>query len=201
MEIKLVSLLDVREFIETNHYSHSVNGVKHRFIFGAYEEGRLVACVLYGSLSTTAWKKYANCESRVIELRRMVSIKKERNFLSWFVSKTLKRLKKETDIEVVVSYADPEYGHTGYIYQALNFEYHGKTNSDKILITPDGKKYHSRSLRVKYNGKLKPFAEKLNSMLVAGVLIEKEVSGKHIYVYPLKKPVTKTNYPKGLING
>ena len=196
MEIKIVPLNLVKTFIETHHYSKSVNGVKNKFIFAAYEDGEIVGCVLYGSLSTTAWKKYSDSESKVIELRRMVSISKDKNFLSKFVSKTIKHLMKETDIELIISYADPEYGHVGYIYQALNFEYHGETNKDIVLITPDGKKYHSRSLRVKYKGRLKPFAEKLNKMKQEGLLVEKQISGKHIYLYPLRRIPIRTKYPK-----
>ncbi len=65
------------------------------------------------------------------------------------------------------------------------------------MIDPTGKKYHSRSLRVKYKGELKPFAKRLNQMKIDGLLTEKEIQGKHIYVYPLRQKISKTKYPKG----
>ena len=199
MDIRQLSLIDVRDYIVDNHYSKSVNGVKVSYVFGAFIGDRLVACVLYGSLSTTAWKKYSENESDVIELRRLVSTQtNDRNFLSKFVSKTIRYLKANTNLKFIVSYADPFYGHTGYIYQALNFEYRGLTNPDILLETPEGKRYHSRSLRVKYKGKLKPFAEKLNQMSKEGLLKTVEIPSKHIYVYPLRSTPALTTYPKGI---
>ena len=46
----------------------------------------------------------------------------KKNVLSFFVSQCLKILKKNV---VIVSYADPNNGHNGYIYQATNWIYTG----------------------------------------------------------------------------
>ena len=62
-----------------------------------------------------------------IELNRLVLLKKEKNLLSWFVSKCLKNLKEK----IIVAYADTKY-HSGYIYQALNFYYLGLTKKTKV---------------------------------------------------------------------
>lgn len=196
-EIRLVSISSVKDFIEHNHYSKSVNGIKSSYVFGLFKDDILVGAVVYGQLSTTAWKKYSNNEEDVIELRRLVSTDKTPNLLSWFVGKTLNRLKTISKIKTVVSYADQYHGHIGFIYQATNFEYHGKTNADVLLETPDGKLYHSRALRTKYKGKLKPFAERLTTLQKEGKLKTISVPGKHIYVYPLRKSPNKIlPYPK-----
>lgn len=87
----------------------------------------------------------------------------------------------------MVSYADPEYGHEGIIYKASNFTCLGRTAKDTVYLDSEtNKTYHSRALRTKYKGELKPFAKKLNEKLKQGLLIKKEVQGKYIYIFKLK---------------
>jgi hypothetical protein len=63
---------EVRAFIEENHYSQSINGVKITQCFAVTHQGLLVGAVLFGQLSTTAWKKFGETERDVLELRRLV---------------------------------------------------------------------------------------------------------------------------------
>jgi len=52
---------------------------------------------------------------------------------------------------VVVSYADPEQGHIGILYQATNWIYLGRTKPGKQLIDPKtGKVLHKRTAHSKY---------------------------------------------------
>lgn len=183
------SRAEIKDFVELNHYSHNINGLKITKCFKIMRDSELVGACIFGELSTTAWKKYGDSEKDVLELRRLV-LKDECvfNSESWFISKCLKWLKKNTEYKVVVSYADPNYGHSGIIYKASNFEYLGRTATDIVLEdTTTGKIYHSRAMRTKYKGKLKPFAKRLQELDKKGLLNKKKVSGKHIYVYKLKK--------------
>ena len=80
----------------------------------------------------------------VIELNRLyiddeVSQKLD-NVASQFVSFGLKQLKPLN--KIVVSYADSGMNHTGFIYQACNFMYTGKTKSRTDIYSGLGK--HSR---------------------------------------------------------
>ena len=63
----------------------------------------------------------------------------EHNITSWFVSRTIKILKKETNVRVILSYADSDY-HQGTIYRACNFDYFGLTDPKKDfwIKQPDG---------------------------------------------------------------
>lgn len=125
-EVREVQLKDIKGFIEANHYSRSINGVKCSKAYGLYVDNLLVGAVLYGPLSTTAWKKYAEDESEVVELRRLVCLDTcPRNTESWLISKTIKLLRKSTQYAIAVSYADPRHNHVGYIYQAANWNYVG----------------------------------------------------------------------------
>jgi len=200
MKVLRVERDTIKTFIESNHYSGSINGCKVSHCFALLlDDGSLVGAVLFGSLSTTAWKKYAENEKEVIELRRLVCLDScPKNTESWLIAKCLKAIKAEKAYKVCVSYADPRHGHCGYIYQASNWNYEGQTSSDLIYITPDGKEYHSRALRTKYRGDFKPFVKRLREMKDRGELTSIVTPGKHIYTYSLdrKHRWSGRKYPK-----
>ena len=66
----------------------------------------------------------------------------EYNITSWFVSRAIRQLRKDTEVKAIISYADSDY-HTGTIYRACNFEYAGLTDAKKDFYYSDGTK-HSR---------------------------------------------------------
>jgi hypothetical protein len=179
---------DVRAFIEENHYSKSINGVKITQCFAVSFENHLVGAVLFGQLSTTAWKKFGQTEKEVLELRRLVLIDEcGKNSESRVIGSCIRWIKKNLlSVKIVVSYADPMYGHNGTIYKASNFTLIGKTPKDKGLIDREtGKVYHSRALRTKYKGDYKPFVKRLRQKLQDGLLDEVILDGKFCYVYPI----------------
>jgi len=178
----------VRGFIEKNHYSKSINGVKISQCFKAMYQDRLCGASLFGQLSTTAWKKFAKKETEVLELRRLVLLDEcGKNSESRFVGYCLRWIKKNLkQVKVIVSYADPTFGHTGIIYKASNFTFAGMTPDDKGYIDPTtGKMYHSRALRTKYKGEYKPFVKRLRKMHRDGLLKEITLKGKYRYIYEL----------------
>ncbi|EAU9554981.1 hypothetical protein EOK02_19350 [Salmonella enterica] len=198
-QIRKVKVSDIRNYVELKHYSHNINGLKITVCYGLFEANTLKGAIIFGQLTTTAWKKYGSSEGDVIELRRMVVDDDcPRNTNTWFMSRALRDLRRNFNFKVCVSYADPEHGPVGIVYQAANWVYVGTTASDTVLETPEGKRYHSRALRTKYKGELKPFAKRLCQLRDAGLLKEIKVSGKHTYLYPLKGEIslTKEAYPK-----
>lgn len=187
--IEKCSFGEVRLFIETNHYSGSVNGVKVSYCFKATYEGRLIGAVLFGAMSTTAWKKFSSTEVGVIELRRLVLLDEAgRNSESRLIGYCLRWIKaNDKDIEVVVSYADPKYGHSGTIYRASNFTYMGLSGKDKGYYDPEtGRSYHSRALRTKYKGEFKPFVKVLRDKKDRGILIPIDLPSKHCFTFRIK---------------
>jgi hypothetical protein len=189
LEISPCELVQIRRFVETHHYSHNLNGVKISQCFRVEFEGKLVGGVVFGSLSTTAWKRFADSEEKVMELRRLVLLDEAgRNSESRVVGWCLRWLKKHAPaIEIVVSYADPAHGHSGVIYRASNFQHVGMSAADKGFRDPEtGKTYHSRALRTKYNGDFKPFVKRLRAKHEARLLEVVELPGKHCYTYAMK---------------
>ena len=172
-DVRLVERNDIKDFIEKYHYSHNINGLISDYCFGLFNGNIMIGAMIYGKMAmANQWKKYAvnenSDQSSVIELRRLVLIDDTlKNSESFFIAKTLKWLKKNTNVEVIISYADPNYGHVGTVYKASNFVFLGKTSPGKVIIF-NGKKYHDKAIRAKYNGKLKPFSKKLKKALENG---------------------------------
>ena len=66
----------------------------------------------------------------------------EYNITSWFVSRAIRQLRKDTEVKAIISYADSDF-HSGTIYRACNFKYAGLTYPKKDFYYSDGTK-HSR---------------------------------------------------------
>jgi hypothetical protein len=82
----------------------------------------------------------------LFELSRLcihpITQQSEYNITSWFVSKAIRRLRKETNVRGIISYADSDH-HSGTIYRACNFRYCGLSEPKKDFYFADGTK-HSR---------------------------------------------------------
>ena len=190
LKFSVCKVSEIRNFLETLHYSHSINGVKITICFKAEYNNVLVGAMLFGQMSTTAWKKFGISEDSVLELRRLVMIDEcPTNSESMFIGYCLRHIKRNiTTVNTIVSYADPTYSHTGVIYRASNFNYLGLSASDVgYRDIETGKIYHSRALRTKYKGEYKPFVKKLREKKELGLLHEIKLLGKHTYVYTITR--------------
>ena len=190
--VKPSNLRVTRDFIEKWHYSRNVNGLTISQIFGLFYEKNLIGAMIYGSLAmANQWKKYAEEESKVVELKRLCCIDKTpKNTESYFIGKTLRWMKQNSDYDLVVSYADTYYGHEGTIYKASNFKHMGLTTKGKV-IDYNERYYHDKCIRTYYTNKdgekvIKPFAQKIKGALETGEAKYVEMPEKHIYIYPLK---------------
>jgi hypothetical protein len=135
-----VIIADVRAFISpldakraarlviAHHYLHRRPPISHAF--GLHVEGKLLGVVTYGVPASRHLQKSA-CPSNpdlVLELNRLwLDDSLPRNSESWFVSRTIHMLPPR----IIVSYADPLWGHVGIVYRALNFHYAGWTDMDR----------------------------------------------------------------------
>lgn len=127
----MVGTLDSKtaaRLVVAKHYLHRRPPISHAF--GLYVQGRLMGVVTYGTPASRHLQMSA-CPSdpgQVIELNRLwLDDELGPNSESWFVARTLRMLPPK----IVVSYADPLFGHMGYIYRALNFRYAGWTDMDR----------------------------------------------------------------------
>ena len=180
---------EVVSFIEKWHYSQNVNGLTTDYCFKLLDANKnMIGAMIYGKIAmANVWKKYAKKENELIELKRLCCIDNTpKNTESYFIGSTLRWLKRNTDIKMVLSYADMTYSHKGTIYKASNFKHLGMTSKGKVIMY-NGKRYHDKTIRTKYNGQLKPFAIKIKKALIDGDAKYIDTLGKHIYMYNLTK--------------
>ena len=192
--VKLCNRKEIAAFVEFWHYSENVNGLTTDFCFKLIDaNGRVIGGMIFGKIAmANVWKKYANKESDLIELKRLCCIDNTlRNTESFFIGGALRWLKKNTKIKTVISYADTTYNHEGTIYKASNFCNVGMTAKGRVIMY-NGKRYHDKTIRTKYKGKLKPFAQKIKDALAEGTAEYNNTLGKHIYLYNLRKTKTAT---------
>ena len=186
-KIKEVTRKEIREFIEKYHYSKSINGCIADYCFALYDDDKMIGAMFYGRMAMrNQWCRFAQNENEVIELRRLCCVDDTpKNTESFFIGRTLQWLKKHTLIKVVVSYADAEYGHIGTIYRAANFKNLGLQKGARIIVY-QGKKYHDKTIRTTYNGKLKPYALAIKNALLEGKAEYQKTAGKYCYTYNLR---------------
>ena len=179
---------EIESFIEINHYSHNLNGVKTQYCFKLMDKDKLIGAMVLAKLGMAGvWKKYAEDESLVIELRRLVCIDDTpKNTESFFIGKVLRWLIKNTKILTVVSYADKTYGHSGVIYKASNFTFTGETAPGRMIRLGE-RLYHDKTIRTYYKGELKPYAKKIQEALITGEAFYVKTLSKNIYVMNLKR--------------
>lgn len=187
--VSICNRKEIVSFVEFWHYSKNVNGLTTDYCFKLLDaDGKMIGAMIYGKIAmANVWKKYAEKETDLIELKRLCCIDNTpKNTESFFIGNTLRWLKKNTDIKTVISYADMTYSHEGTIYKASNFVHKGMTAKGRVIMF-EGKLYHDKTIRTKYKGELKPFALKIKNALVTGGAEYVETKGKHIYTYELKK--------------
>lgn len=162
--------------LQKHHYlSKESKGFRSGFNYGAFNDGKLVAVCIFHSPSVPETMK--GCfglgrseQDGFYELGRLCvdpnhSVK---NLLSWFVSISIRLLRKEVKVKAILSYADSRY-HTGFVYQASNFGYYGLTSSKKDFWFElgDGSfKKHSRGTVKGLKGEWRPRPRKHRYLLV-----------------------------------
>ena len=187
--VKRVERADVKIFIEKWHYSGSINGCISDYCYALFDtHGCMKGALFYGRMAmANQWKRFSERPDNVIELRRLACVDETpRNAESFLIGRSLKLLAKDWLCDgIVVSYADMEYGHEGVVYKASNFSMIGKIKGARVIIY-NGKRYHDKTIRTKYKGKIKPFALRIKNALDSGEAHYKKTAGKLTYVYRLK---------------
>ena len=141
-EIREIKYDDTKDFILNKHYAQRMPSIS--FAYGLFNGNDMVGVLTIGKpASNSLCRGVCGQENahKVYELNRLITEDNlPKNALSFFVGGVLKKL-KDKDL-VIVSYADTGVGHHGYIYQATNFIYTGKTKQRTDKYTEGNK--HSR---------------------------------------------------------
>lgn len=158
---------------ENWHYSKCIPKSKLVKI-GVWEDNIFIGVVIFGVGATSSLvQKYGLKMEQGCELVR-VALNRHKTEVTRIVAIAIKFLKKSNPgLRLIVSFADPEQGHNGGIYQGGNWVYSGKSQSSDEYIYK-GKRWQGRSFRNKYKGMEKHKDVKI----VKG-------SSKHRYLMPL----------------
>jgi len=177
--------------VEKWHYSRTMPKSKLAK-FGVWEDGEFVGAVVFGVGATSDLvKSYGLKPTEGCELVR-VALRTHKSSVTQIVAKCIKKLKLEmSGLRLIVSFADPEQGHAGAIYQAGNWIYAGKSAASEEYLV-NGKRWHGRAFRASKPAHLT--TKQAAAMLDPNYQVLKG-SSKHRYLYPLDRAMRKQIAP------
>lgn len=148
IEVREIDKKSAKEFIEKYHYTKRCPVFV--FAIALYYNGELTQVAIFSHLvgrfqAKEIWDKGDN--TNTLELSRMAGIEvKPVNTSSILLSRAFKHIKNTyPQYKIIVSLADNSMNHYGYVYQAANFKYYGKSRKTKWFFL-DGNRIHERSL-------------------------------------------------------
>lgn len=151
------------------HYAKRVPSIA--YAFGLYIGNQLRGVVTYGIPANNNLNTVAGYPG--LELNRLcVDDDAPRNSSSTLVGRSLRLVPSPT---CIVSYADCDQGHVGYIYQATNWIYTGMGAGD-VEFEKDGRRFHRKALFNVYGTGSRSVLEENGYKPV-------EVAAKHRYVF------------------
>ena len=174
---------DVKDLLYTHHYlKDESKDFKSGFNYGLFKHtdwecplrigGCIGVCIFTGlpvpEIAVGAFGLERDQQEGLFELSRLCIDPKvqeeEYNITSWFVSRCIKRFRKDVNVRAILSYADSNI-HSGTIYRACNFTYFGLTDPKKDFYYADGTK-HSRGSVKGLEGEWRDRSRKHRFMIV-----------------------------------
>jgi len=200
--IRVITRQECEPFILDIHYAKRFPSIT--YAFGMFENNELIGIVTYGTPASSTLRRGVAGDDyidKVLELNRLVLKYNRKNEASKLVGKSLRMLPES----IVVSFADTEQGHVGYVYQACNFYYTGLSAKRTDWKIKGKEHLHGQTIADNFRGvhnRSQAIREKYGDDFYL-----QERSRKHRYVYivgsrTFKKKAIKslkydiTNYPK-----
>ena len=192
--IDSVSKEEIKELLYTHHYlKDESKDFKSGFNYGLFRSsvsdilrigGCLGTCIFTGlpvpEIAVGAFGLQRDQQEGLYELSRLCihpDIQKEEyNITSWFVSRCIKRFRKDARVSCILSYADSNH-HTGVIYRACNFGYYGLTDPKKDFYYADGTK-HSRGSTKGKEGEWRERSRKHRYLMIFDKDLKKRLTWK-----------------------
>ena len=155
---------DIKELLYTYHYlKDESKDFKSGYNYSLYRKsftdvlniGGSIGCCIFSGLpvpeiAVGAFGLERNQQEGLYELSRLCIHpdlqREEYNITSWFLSRCIRRFRKDARVSCILSYADANH-HTGTIYRACNFRYYGLTDPKKDFYYADGTKHSRGSIK------------------------------------------------------
>jgi hypothetical protein len=146
--IEKISRTSSKKLLDEYHYLHEEGNFRSGINYGLFEKETkmLIGVCVFHSVSAKEIVKgcFAINSYKLegfMEVGRLCinPHKHEPNITSFFLSGSIKMLRKIKKVVALLTYADSDY-HTGYVYQACNFKYYGLTTPKKdfFVLQDDG---------------------------------------------------------------
>ena len=192
--IERVTKKELEPLLLTYHYLKDESKTyKSGFNYGLFRSsvsdilrvgGCMGACIFTGlpvpEIAVGAFGLQRHEQEGIYELSRLCVHpdvqKEEYNITSWFVSRCIKRFRKDTKVRAILSYADSKH-HNGIIYRATNFKYYGLSEPKKDFYYSDGTK-HSRGPIKGLEGEWRKRSRKHRYLLVFDKDLQKRLTWK-----------------------
>ncbi len=188
---------DIKDLLYTHHYlKDESKDFKSGYNYGLFRRtdwecplrigGCIGACVFTGlpvpEIAVGAFGLDRNEQQGIFELSRLCiepsTQSCEYNITSWFVSRAIRQLRKDTEVKAIISYADNSH-HVGTIYRACNFKYYGLTDRKKDFYYSDGTK-HSRGKVKGQEGEWKNRSQKHRYVMIFNKELNDKLAWKEV---------------------
>jgi len=171
---------DFNELLNKYHYKNNKIGGGISYNLVLKHKNKVVGGVVIGKM-----RHEKNYSKKAVELRRMVlSPDCPKNTASYFLSQCLKWIKKNTDIDIVYSFADTTL-HKGTIYKASHFIEVKRTKPTQSILW-NNKLYHARSLTID-----RPYSYRMREALKTGEAQKVMGKEKILYMFKIKRKTHK----------
>lgn len=185
MNVELLKNLEYKPWLLKKHYAKTIPPVS--YCFGLIIKNKIEGICTFGIPASRF-----EFSKQPYELNRLVVNEGQRkNILSQFISKCLKNFPEPS---IIVSYADPNQNHHGYIYQSTNWLYTGISSKEKKIFL-NQKQIHRKTLYNIYN------TSSINELEKLGLDIKYEKQeGKHRYFQFTGNKKERKTFKKELLN-
>jgi hypothetical protein len=193
--IDKIKKCEVKELLNTFHYlkDESKDFKVSPYSYGLYRNsvtdvlhiGGCLGCVIFTKIpvpeiAVGAFGLQRHEQEGLYELSRLCVHpdlqREEYNITSWFVSRCIKRFRKDANVRCILSYADSSR-HNGIIYRACNFKYYSLTDAKKDFYYADGTK-HSRGSVKGVEGEWRDRSRKHRYMMIFDKELQKKLTWK-----------------------
>ena len=146
--IEKISKFTAKKLLDKYHYLHEQGNFRSGINFGLFDKENktlIGVCVFHTVSAKYIAKGCFNIDAfkldGFMELGRLCLNPHayEKNITSFFLSGSMRLLRKIKNVVALLTYADSEH-HIGYVYQACNFKYYGLTSPKKdfFILKEDG---------------------------------------------------------------
>lgn len=160
---------------------------------GVWEDSKYIGVVIFGyGNNQFQGVAYGLVQTQICELLR-VALTQHKTSVTKILSIALKMLRQSNKgIRLVVSYADPEQGHNGAIYQAGNWAFIGVGGSNEAFYDENGKRVHSRLVG---KGGVKNVFGRVIKTFDSDTTTKRKLVKKYKYLFPLDDAMRKQIEP------